>query len=357
MARQRVVMVGEFHGFREHHAFLLDVIRSLHAHGTRLLLLEGFQAESVAANAFVRGRIDSLHPSTQKYFGFTLDGLRAYNASLIGAGRPDDVIGVAFVDINHRPWAFPLALASLRAGSTEPDCVGTFLTDTGWDQTLDIADAQARFEKAFAADPVVYRARLELLQTQLKEGACPPPSPLVDADAFSEMVDVALESLTIRSVWDTEGEAAAHPAREDAIKKMIDRQLSKSTGPVVINMGGFHLQKAHVLGMPKEWVGEYLARKDHFARGQVFRLFVSFARAQRRSGDETTWWTLRQEDAATELFSAMAQFAGGSAAYLPLDAPAFRQPLKIDYMFQTKTHPPAEAFDAFVVLPEGTLMY
>jgi erythromycin esterase-like protein len=52
MAKQRVVVLGEHHGYREHHDLLLEVAKALHGRGARWVLFEGFQAESWAADAY-----------------------------------------------------------------------------------------------------------------------------------------------------------------------------------------------------------------------------------------------------------------------------------------------------------------
>lgn len=356
MAAQRVVMLGEHHGYREHHDLLLSIVRALHEHGTRWVLFEGFQAESWSVDAYVNGTIDSLSESTRKYFGHTLDGLRAFNRSLPASER----VHVALIDIDHRPWAFPLALARMSDHLDLPSCLDVFLREAGWDASLPIEDAKAGFEAALESSPAAYETRLEAVGRRLRDGSCS-----ADADGdrperapLTEMAEVALDSLRIRAIWDSEGERAAHPAREEAIKAMVDRRLAATTGPVVLNMGGFHLQKTHVMGMPKEWVGEHLASPSHPAGGRVIRLYVQFVRAERSHDGETSWWSLSDDAPPGELLTALHRHTEGKAAYLPVTDGWFeRNVIPVSYMSQVAEHAPGKAFDGYVLLPEGHKLY
>ncbi|MEQ9319817.1 MAG: ChaN family lipoprotein [Polyangiaceae bacterium] len=348
MAAQRVVMVGEHHGYREHHDLLLDVVKALHEHGTRWVLFEGFQAESWSANAYVTGAIDTLSAPTKKYFGYTLDRLAAFNQTLPDAEREH----VAFIDIDHRPWAFPLALAHRLAHRDMPACVATFVDEAGWERSLPFDEAKAAFERTFAAGPRAYRRHLQALARDLKAGVCLAQSPV--REEIAEMADVALDSLRIRAIWDGEGEHAAHPLREDAIKAMVDRRLETTTGPVVLNMGGFHLQKTHVMGTPKQWLGEHLGSPTHPAGGAVLRLYVQFARAQRTRDGETFWWSLEDERRPGELLGSVHRHTPDRAVFLPVSEPWWsRNVLPVSYMYQVVEHAPGAVFDGYILLPEG----
>lgn len=232
LEQSRVVMLGEHHGYREHHDFLLEVVRAVHRRGGRLLLLEGFDAESWLADAYVRGKVEALSPATAKHFGYTLDALRAFNL-----GRPEaERVRVAMIDIDHRAAALPLALARMLPHLEARSCIETFLARASWDARRPLDAAQASFEKARTADPDQHLRRLESLRASLADGSCQVGSR--EQETVAAMVAVAVESLRIRAVWERDGEHAAHPAREEAMKKLVDRRLSTTDGPVVINVGG-----------------------------------------------------------------------------------------------------------------------
>lgn len=356
MAKQRVVMLGEHHGYREHHDLLLDMAKALHGRGARWVLFEGFQAESWSADAYVNGALDSLSPPTRKYFGYTLDGLRAFNRDL----PADERLHVAFVDIDHRAWAFPSALARMLEDLGGSPCLEGFLAEAPWDRARSFEAAQTAFDKAFTAAPDAYYHRLEAFAARLREGSCfsAPHGQAALPATLTEMAEVALESLRIRAVWDKEGEDAAHPAREDAIKAMVDRRLSAAKGTVILNMGGFHLQKTHVMGTPKAWVGEHLASASHPAGGAVLRLYVQFARAEREADGAAAWWSLEEEAPPGELLATLHRHADGKAAFLPVSDDWFqREVMPVSYMYQVVEHAPGAVFDGYVLLPEGHKLY
>lgn len=171
-----------------------------------------------------------------------------------------------------------------------------------------------------------------------------------------EMVEVATESLAIRDEWESRGEDVAHPLREEVIKTLVDRRVADARGPVLVNIGGYHGQRTHVMGTPKRWLAEHLASSSSSSGGSFMSVYVAFARAEQLSGEGRVWFDLREAKRDGELLSRAAACARDEASFLPLDDPSFREPMPVNYMGHVVTHAPAATFDAYVVLPEGHLL-
>jgi len=353
LASRRVALLGESHRMREHQEFLLAVANALRDRGARLLLLEGFQADSWWVNAFVTGASDDAPPVAEMLFGLLLRGLRTSNA----ARPPAERLEVALIDIDHRAVALPASLSRVLRDQAPGDapCVRAFLGNVGWDASAAPAVAGASFEQARRTDPGAYAQKLGVLRDALREGRCATGT-RVSKDELVEMVEVAQESLRIRGVWDTQSEDAAHPLREEVIKAIADRRIAAVPTPVLINIGGYHGQRSHVMGTPKKWLAEHLAEPSSSSRGSFVSVYVTFARAEQERNGARAWFDASPPAAPGELFARLSTRARGRATYLPLDAPPFREPMPINYMGRLVTHAPAATFDAFVLLPEGHLL-
>lgn len=326
MADHRVVFLGEEHNVMEHQELVLSVVKALHAHGARTLLLEGFHAESQWIDGFVAGRLDELPPATERVFGHLLRALRCFNE-----GRSDtDRMRAMTVDIDHRVWAFPASLAKMGEGRELPAVAQRFLSESGW------TEGRETFVAAVQVDRDAYLRRL----TELAEV-------LGDDEVYAEMVDVALRSFKVRGVWETEGEDAAHPLREEVIKAIVDRRISEADGPVLINMGGYHAQKLHVMGTPKVWLGEYLRSPSSAAQGSVFNIMVIVGSGERLVNGVVESYVADPDDLVRTLRSVH----GEKPTFLPLDDSFFSaHAIAVNYGGHVVEGPPFEQYDSIVLL-------
>ena len=115
-------------------------------------------------------------------------------------------------------------------------------------------------------------------------------------------------------------EHAAHPLREELMKELVDAHLKTTAGPLVLNVGGFHVQKRHLMGTPKVWLGEHLASAESEAAGSSFSLFVGVARNPTLFGGPGSCDVPRVPPPG-ELFAALAREVGDRRVFVPLDAP------------------------------------
>lgn len=350
-AEERAVVVGEFHNIRQHVDLVGELVAQLHGRGTRLLLLEGYHAETWLANAWCQGQIDELSVTTEKYFGRLLRRIRTLNLALPESER----VQIAFIDINHRAWAVPSALARLMGHRAMPEGTSRFLADIGWDVALSVEQAQELFVQAHEADTSRLMRAMAAYHSALERAQAPRD--------LLELVDTGIRSLEVRAIWETEGEHVAHPAREDVIHDLVERRLREANaaghrGPVVLNVGGFHAQKRHVMGTEKVWLAERLAQKSSATGGKATTLMVGIARSVQHFGSIPGPFTLETHGPPGELFAIIESQVAPRAAYLPLDDPYFsRSPVDVNYLGQVVRHRPGEQFDAYILLPEGTPLY
>lgn len=343
MAGHEVAILGEYHLLRQHHDLVMATLAALHARGTRWLLLESFHAQGDRADRYVRGEAATLPPATATYLGYLLAQLRAFNANTASTEH----LRVAFIDIDHQPAALPVVLAQDAADGTAPAEAVSFLVEIGWDVDGALTTQEAAFGTRWRADPKRYRAALETLVSA------------AEADAHAillEQARIALRSLDIRSIWETQGENAAHPAREEVIKSLVGARIAASDATVLINIGGFHAQRRHVMGTPKRWLAEQLADPDSAAHGSVYSVFVNVAHAEQWTGSEVR--TLQIDlDEPDELMSWMASVDRTRPVYLPLRELVLGDtPIRVNYLYQPVEHRPQEQFDAYVLLPKGELL-
>lgn len=337
---RRVVLLGEEHGIVEHEALVLALAKALQTSGVRVLMLEGAHAESWLCDQYVLGKAPQLPPLAGRFMSAILGGIRALNSTL----AEDERIHVRQVDINHRDWAFPSALALMANQGHSHRAVKDFHASlgAGWEK-FSTPEEFTNWRKTNAA---AYDR--SLLQLEQALAAAP------DGQATKlivEMVEIARQSLAVRNIWETDGENAAHPKREEVIKLLVERELERSPGPVLLNMGGYHAQLSHVMGTPKVWLGEYLRRSSPQAKGSVASVYVAVA--SRYKGDALLF-DVKNETTVGELFALVQRRAGKANAYLPLQNEVFRrQKVPVNYGGHVVTHEPQAQFDAFVLLASG----
>jgi len=336
VANARVVMLGEYvHTPVEHQELLVEVAKELHASGTRWVLLEGFHAQSQPADEYVSGRTAKLPVVTRQYFGTVLDALRLFNGTL----PIEEQIHVGFLDINHRPSALPAALAHREVNRPRHKAIASFLSDVGW-----AGESEAVANKAVEA---AYEKAPETYLTALRELDAAVTSDPALAD-LQEALRVEFLSRDVREVWNKKGENKAHPLRESVIHSIVEGHLEKAN-KLLLNVGGFHCQRTHVMGTPKKWLAERLAANH--GPESVYAVMVGFSRLAGKDGNVVF---SQDGEAGVELFATLQEAANGKAAMLPVRSPAWRaQPFPVRYFTDTVEHAPGNVFDAYILLPDG----
>jgi hypothetical protein len=135
-----------------------------------------------------------------------------------------------------------------------------------------------------------------------------------------EMLEVELASIEVRA---KDGDAASK-AREETIKQLVDEAIAECSCGALINIGGHHAQKSHLMGTEQEWMGDYLAHTSSVVGGSIMVIGFASAKTELEPGaGGTPWDILESASPDNELHRIMAEKWPGQTIFLPLDDPLF----------------------------------
>jgi hypothetical protein len=144
-------------------------------------------------------------------------------------------------------------------------------------------------------------------------------------DEIVEMLEVELASIGIRAERREDDNAAAR-LREQTIKRLADHRIAACSCGTVINIGGHHAQKSHLMGTEQEWMGDYLAHTSTVVDGSIFVIHFSSARTELEPGAGGTPWDILQSDSPeNEVLRILAETWPGRTVFLPLDDALFAE--------------------------------
>jgi hypothetical protein len=305
LADNRVVLLGETHHLREHWAFLAELLSELHNEGFRQLLIEAPQMVGWLLDDYVRGGSFVPEWEPPPFYERKLSAIRAYNETL----APDEQIHVRGIDVNEEWYggagSFQSVLEYLAQHLPTPGPVDGSLGN-------DYPDAPSD----------VQTERIETLLASLAEDR----STLAESwgadwyDHVVEMVEVELASIDVRA---KDGDAASK-AREEIIKQLADERVAECSCGTVVNIGGHHAQKSHLMGTDQEWMGDYLAHESTVVEGSIIVVELSSAQTVLEPGaGGTPWDILASASPDNEINRIMAETWPGQTVFLPLDDPMF----------------------------------
>jgi hypothetical protein len=138
-----------------------------------------------------------------------------------------------------------------------------------------------------------------------------------------EMAEVELASIEVRAQRREDDNEGAR-AREEVIKQLVDERVAECSCSTVINIGGHHAQKSHLMGTEQEWLGDYLAHKSTVVEGSIIVVGLSSARTELEPGaGGTPFDILESASPDSELLRLMAETWPDQTVFLPLDDPLF----------------------------------
>jgi hypothetical protein len=321
-----VLLIGEYHGFEEHDAFVGELVAGLYDHGFRSLLLEYPQAYSWLIDGYARGYLDNPGEGAARTYGTLLQRVRSLNATL----PPEAHLRVRAIDVNARDDDFLPPFRGLLHQLGRPPLLVAALEamETGRDR----GEALASLEDAL-------RGAEDELRGAWGGSAF---------DAVRDMVDGERRSLAVRR---ERAGRRRDEAREAAMKALVDRQLARAGGGTLVNVGYYHAQKTRRDGTVREWLGEHLVRSSPHAQGRTFVLVVVPARGSMTVSGRERDFDVVTDSPANELLRLVCEASGDAAAFLALDDRLFHdERVVVNYLPRIDTGPPAAVFDGFVVL-------
>lgn len=232
------IVLGRYHGYQDNQDFLSDFIINQHINNNiNQIVLGNSHAYSWIYNSYVKGEINSdlfveEIISEQKIL---LDRIREYNSSLAN----NNMINVKSGDNNFQEDQFISSLQYMRQQIPERDTINRMLNRVisasdrakvlNEFKTL-LSNNKSNFNDSWGTD---WNKRL------------------------LEMIEVELESIEIRNIWDQEY-TEAHVLRENLIKDLAKKRIQEN-GNTIFVFTFYQAQKEHYLGTRKEWLAEYLA--------------------------------------------------------------------------------------------------
>jgi hypothetical protein len=308
LAEHRVVLLGETHHLREHWAFVATLLSDLHEAGFRQLLIEAPQMAGWLLDDYVRGGPLVPEWEAPPFYERRLAAIRALNETL----PSDERIHVRAIDANEE-W---------YGGASD------FVLLLGWvvDHLPDSGDVDVSLGANYPdAAPATQKEAIAALLESLEADR----ATLVAAwgadwhDRVIEMAEVELSSIDVRAQRRDDDNDAAR-AREQIVKRLADERIAECSCGTVINIGGHHAQKSHLMGTEQEWMGDYLAHQSTVVAGSIIVVGFSSARTELESGaGGTPWNILESESPDNELFRVMAETWPGQNVFLPLDDSLF----------------------------------
>ena len=308
LAENRVVLLGETHHLREHWAFVAELMSVLQDDGFRQLLVETPQMNDWLVLDYVLG--GELAPDwvPPPYFDRRFTAIREINAALPAEQR----IHVRSIDANE----------DYSGGATGFQILFDMLIGLlPAAQTIDITlpgDYPYRVSEA-------QHEAIETLSATLQENR----AVLVDAwgavryGQVAEMVEVEGNSIDIRELRKEDDNGAAR-SREELIKELVERRITEAPGGTVINIGGHHAQKSHLMGTDQQWLGDYLAHESQVVEGSIIVIGFTSARTELEEGaGGTPFDIVESASPENEILRVMAETWPNQTVFLPLDDPLF----------------------------------
>ena len=308
LAEHRVVLLGETHHLREHWAFVATLMSDLHDDGFRQLLIEAPHMAGWLLDDYVQGGPLVPEWEAPPFYERRLAAIRAFNETL----APDERIHVGGIDANEEWYGgasdFQLLLGWVVDRLPSPRTVDVSLRE-------DYPDATS------AAQTEAIAALLGSLEADR--------STLVESwgadwyDQVVELAEVELASIDVRTQRREDDDDGAR-AREVVIKRLVDERVAECSCRSVINIGGHHAQKSHLMGTDQEWMGDYLAHTSTVIEGSIIVVGFNSARTELEAGaGGTPFDILEGASPDNELLRLMAETWPGQTVFLPLDDPLF----------------------------------
>lgn len=303
LATNQVVVLGETHHLREHWGFTAELLRELHAHGFRQLLIEQPQmVDWVLDDHLTGGQLDpewEIPPHLDRKLGL----IRELNSTLPASEQ----IHVRSIDVNETWYGGADAMRWLI------ERVTTHLPSSGPLEAFLAATYDTQGAQSAAIEALL--DALEADRTSLVASW--------GSDWYDRIVETAeVERSSIKIRAEDDGNRAAR-AREEVIKQLADARIGDFPHGTVINIGGHHAQKSHLMGTDQEWLGDYLVHRSTAVEGTVIVIAIASAKTELEPGADGTPFDVLDASPEHELYRVMVETWPGQNVFLPLDDPLF----------------------------------
>jgi len=308
LAEHDVVLLGETHHLREHWALVAALASDLHDRGFRQLLIEAPHMASWLLDDYVQGSPLAPEWEVPPFYERRLSAIRMLNETLPRGDR----VHVRGIDANEE-WYGGARDFHLLFGWVVDLLPGSGPLDPFLGMDYAQASASAKTQAVEAALRSLEADRVSLRGAWGVE----------NYEHVAEMLEVELASVDIRATRNDDDNDGAR-AREQVIKHLAEDRINECACRTLINIGGHHAQKSHLMGTDQEWMGDYLAHTSEVVNGSIFVVELSSAKTSLEPGaGGTPWDILDSKSPANELLRVMAETWPDENVFLPLDDALF----------------------------------
>jgi hypothetical protein len=309
LSAHRVVLLGETHHLREHWAFVASLMSELYDDGFRQLLIEAPHMAGWLLDDYVQGSPKVPAWTAPPFYERRLSMIREFNRS-----HSSDPIHVRGIDANE----------DVYGGAGDFHQLLRWFTDT----LPTRGPTGPMLQMSYAtSDPDTQRTAVEDLRQTLETDR----RDLVeswgveDYEQLLELLTIELASVDVRAARAENDDDGAR-IREDVIKGIADDRIGDCACGTVINIGGHHAQKAHLMGTDHEWLGDYLTHTSDVVDGSIIVVGVNSAKTELEPGaGGTPWDILHSKSPDNELLRTMAETAPDQTVFMPLDDSLFAE--------------------------------
>ncbi|MFN2363619.1 MAG: hypothetical protein ABR596_04915 [Halarsenatibacteraceae bacterium] len=325
------IVLGQYHGYRNSQDFLADFIINQHKNNNISQIVIGApHAYSWIYNSYVKGEMNSdlfveEIISEQKIL---LVIIREYNSNL----AKDDMITVKTGDINFQEDQFISSLQYMRQQIPERDTINRLLN-----RVISAANRAEILEE--------FKRLLSNNKSNFNDSW--------GADwnkKLLEMIEVELESIEIRGIWDKDY-TEAHLLRENLIKDLAEKRIQES-GNTIFKFTFYQAQKDHYLGTRKEWLAEYLASETSLVESSYSFLLLPMSGRMYDPNNGTMNIDIRNLE-ENSLFKKTIDILGNDDfIYMDFNSKPYKNNKeRLDLYYQKIEAVPYKIFDGAILLP------
>jgi erythromycin esterase-like protein len=309
LAENKVVLLGETHHLREHWEFVATLMSELYGHGFRQLLIEAPHMAGWLLDDYVQGSPLMPDWTVTPFYDRRLSLIRDFNQTVAA-----DPIHVRSIDANEVGYGgahdFHLLLTWFADTLPTAGPLGPFL-----DMPYGDADPSQQQQAIESLLEALDADRDELIDSW-------------DTDRYEQLVELLtmeLASIEVRAARENNDDEGAR-ARENLIKRLVAERVDGCRCGTVINIGGHHAQKSHLMGTEQEWLGDHLVNTGEAVDGSVIVIGFASATTELEPGaGGTPWDVIDSNSPDNEVFRIMAETLPGRTVFLPLDDPLFAE--------------------------------
>ncbi|MTI71659.1 MAG: hypothetical protein FH751_15535 [Firmicutes bacterium] len=339
ISKKGIIVLGEYHGVKEHHELLKNLAIELNKKNYNTLLIETPQAWSWIYEDYTTGNISEVDEIISKRFRFytaNLKDIRKYNINLPEKER----LRVKTIDINHNPYYYITSLEFMVQFIENKEPIKILIKEL----------------KENVEDEENYKKVVLDFNNNLKKYKSKFSSKWYNR--LNKMTDIEIKSIKCRKYLKDGKRKSRYIERENIIKSLVEDNL-KITDKLIINVGANHAQKKPFRGTKHEWIGEYLSYKSSYAKDNTYCLLVipKKGKIQWGSFDNHKSIDITKSSDNAELFKIIAETSKDKIGFLLFNDQIFEnEKMPLNFYYNKIKIKPKKQYDGVIVIPKANVI-